>query len=97
MNEPAQQSRRLSVQVTGRVQGVGFRHFTRTQANRLGLSGWVRNERNGSVRLEAEGPEEDLQTLLEALRQGPAAARVRDVQADWGEAKGVFGGFEVRF
>jgi acylphosphatase len=96
MNEPAQH-RRLSARVTGRVQGVGFRHFARTQANRLGLSGWVRNERDGSVRLEAEGSEEDLQTLLEALHQGPAAARVRDVQADWGEAEGTFNGFEVRF
>lgn len=96
MNEPAQH-RRLSAYVTGRVQGVGFRHFTRTQARRLNLNGWVRNERDGSVRLEAEGPEEDLQTLLEALRQGPSAARVRDVQADWGEARGMFDGFKVRF
>lgn len=96
MNEP-KQHRRLSAHVTGRVQGVGFRHFTRTQAKQLGLSGWVRNERDGSVRLEAEGPEEDVQVLLAAVRQGPSAAHVRDVQADWGEAKGAFDGFEVRF
>lgn len=93
----SEQHCRLSARVTGRVQGVGFRHFTRTQANRLGLSGWVRNERDGSVRLEAEGPEEDVQALLEAVRQGSSAARVRDVQADWDEAKGAFDGFEVRF
>lgn len=96
MNEPTQQ-RRLSVRVTGRVQGVGFRHFTRTQARRLGLSGWVHNERDGSVRLEAEGAEDDLQTLLDAVRRGPSAARVRDVEADWGEAAKTSVGFEVRF
>jgi len=47
---------RLSARITGRVQGVGFRNFTQMRARQLGVSGWVRNEQDGSVRLEAEGP-----------------------------------------
>src|SRR5690606_23075698 len=67
---------RLSAVVRGRVQGVGFRHFTRQQALALGVVGWVRNEHDGSVALEAEGPRTDLESLLQAVRRGPSAARV---------------------
>lgn len=87
---------RLSAQVTGRVQGVGFRHFTRKTAGRLDLAGWVRNENDGSVRVEAEGPRSALDDLLDALRDGPRAARVEDVSADWQDADGSFETFEVR-
>ena len=88
--------RHLSVQVTGRVQGVGFRHFTRKKANALDLDGWVRNERDGSVRLEAEGSREALEDLLEAVREGPRTASVENVSADWQEAGNQFDGFQVR-
>ena len=88
---------RLSARVTGRVQGVNFRHFTRGQARALGLTGWVRNEPDGSVRLEAEGPRAALESLLDAVRQGPPAASVRDVEASWGAATSAFDGFEVRY
>jgi acylphosphatase len=87
---------RLSAQVTGRVQGVGFRHFVRTQAGRRDLAGWVKNESDGSVRVEAEGPRDDLEDLLDALRDGPRAAKVQDVSADWQDASGDFEIFEVR-
>ena len=88
---------RLEAQVTGRVQGVGFRHFVRSQARRLGVDGWVRNESDGSVRLVAEGPREALDDLLKRLETGPAGARVLDVRPDWFEASGEFSGFTVRF
>ncbi len=87
---------RLEVTVTGRVQGVGFRHFTMQTARRLNLHGWVRNEPDGSVCLAAEGPRADLEQLLDAVRQGPRAARVRHVQAQWRAAEHVPGGFGVR-
>lgn len=61
---------RLEARVTGRVQGVGFRQFVRYHARRLGLTGWVRNEPDGSVYLVAEGPRELLEQLLDAVRQG---------------------------
>ncbi|MFB6098390.1 MAG: acylphosphatase [Salinibacter sp.] len=87
---------RLSARITGRVQGVGFRNFTRTRARRLGVTGWVRNERDGSVRLEAEGSREALESLVEAVRQGPRMARVENVEVDWSDATGDFETFRVR-
>ncbi len=88
---------RLSAHVTGRVQGVGFRHFVRTRARNLGLDGWVRNESDGAVRLVAEGPRAALEDLLQALHHGPSAAHVTNVTSDWRPATGEFDGFSVRF
>lgn len=87
---------RLSARITGRVQGVGFRNFTRMRARRLGVTGWVRNERDGSVRLEAEGSREDLESLAEAVQRGPRMARVEDVEVDWSDATDEFETFRVR-
>ncbi|MEM6648045.1 MAG: acylphosphatase [Bacteroidota bacterium] len=89
-------SQRLSARVIGRVQGVGFRHFTRTTARRLGLTGWVRNEPDGSVYLVAEGGKAQLDALLERLHTGPSMSHVQHVQAHWSEAAGTFSRFDVR-
>jgi acylphosphatase len=59
---------RKTVRFEGRVQGVGFRATTRHLAARLPLTGWVRNEFDGSVRMEVQGADGDIQTLLEALQ-----------------------------
>jgi acylphosphatase len=88
---------RLSARIAGRVQGVGFRNFTQRTARRLGLTGWVRNEPDGSVRLEAEGPRDALNDLHEAVQEGPRPARVDAVDADWDDANGAFETFEVRY
>lgn len=88
---------RLEAEVVGRVHGVGFRHFTSQQARRLGVDGWVRNERGGSVRVVAEGPRELLEELLERLQVGPGGARVQNVHTSWMAASGEFNGFTVRF
>ena len=88
---------RLSARVSGRVQGVYFRAFTRNQAQRLGLGGWVRNEYDGSVRLVAEGPREFLEQLLLAVRRGPSGARVDHVSEAWSEATGEYDGFGIRY
>ncbi|HEV7586909.1 MAG TPA: acylphosphatase [Longimicrobium sp.] len=66
--------------VTGRVQGVGFRWWTRAQAIRLGLDGTVRNANDGSVEVEARGPEPALAELERLLNEGPPHARVRAVE-----------------
>jgi acylphosphatase len=66
--------------IEGRVQGVGFRHFTRKAAKGLGLSGFVRNLPDGSVEAVAAGPGEALEALERHLRQGPPASRVDTVQ-----------------
>ncbi len=70
---------RVHLRVTGRVQGVGFRWFVTAEANRLGLAGWVRNNADGSVELEAEGALKAIEQLRERVRQGPPAARVERV------------------
>jgi acylphosphatase len=65
--------------VTGRVQGVWFRAWTQQQAEELGVAGWVRNCRDGSVETELWGDQERVERLIERLREGPPAAQVDDV------------------
>lgn len=67
------------VRVTGRVQGVAFRAWTRDEASRLGLTGWVRNESDGSVSAVICGSRDAVSVMLERMRKGPPAARVDDV------------------
>lgn len=55
---------------SGRVQRVGFRWFVREQASRCGLSGWVRNEYDGTVTIEVQGGEDSIEVFLSILRQG---------------------------
>jgi len=71
--------KRYSIVVSGRVQGVGYRYFTRDAARSLGLSGWVRNMVDGRVELEVEGEQADIDSLIEQLRDGPALSRVTNV------------------
>ena len=88
---------RLETRVRGRVQGVGFRAFVRQHARRQGLSGWTRNEADGSVYVVAEGPRPALDALVDALHHGPAGAAVREVQRRWGVPAGDLPQpFEVR-
>jgi acylphosphatase len=88
--------KRLYATVHGRVQGVYFRHYTQLEADRLGLSGWVRNEFDGSVAVVAEGGEAALRSFLDFLHRGPPSARVERVDQRWAEASGEFTGFGVR-
>ncbi len=87
---------RLHARVEGRVQGVGFRHFVWKQAQALGLTGWVRNRRDGSVEVVAEGPAAALDALVRALRQGPPASRVDAVHVQRGPATHEFVTFDIR-
>ena len=87
---------RLHAMVEGRVQGVSFRYFVSEQAQRLGLSGWVRNRYSGEVEVMAEGSHFALEKLLAALQQGPAMAQVANVEAAWLPASGEFSSFWVR-
>ncbi len=91
------ENQRLETRVTGRVQGVGFRHFTTMRAQELDLHGWVRNEPDGAVQVVAEGRRPALEKLLHTVQSGPRAARVEDVSSTWAEAEGTFDGFRVRY
>ena len=79
---------RLHVLISGRVQGVGFRWFTRVAARRLQLAGWVVNRADGSVEVAAEGPEDKLSEFRAALSRGPDGADVIGL-ADLDELEGT--------
>ncbi|MFH1842574.1 MAG: acylphosphatase [bacterium] len=87
---------RLEIRVRGRVQGVAYRWHTLQQAQRLGVTGTVRNRPDGSVRIVAEGNREALEALLIWARQGPPHALVSDTEVVWSEARGEFAEFDVR-
>jgi len=87
---------RLHATAVGRVQGVSFRYFVVEQAERLKLNGWVRNKWNGSVEIIAEGSRTNLETLLQALREGPPMASVAEVDFEWQPSTGEYNGFKVR-
>lgn len=91
------QTWRLHAIVKGRVQGVGFRAHTQWEAARLGLTGYVRNLRDGRVEVVAEGARDDLERLERFLQAGPPGARVAQVEVKWLSAEGGFSGFFVRF
>jgi acylphosphatase len=76
---------------------VGFRFFAERRANQLGLHGWVRNRYDGAVEVEAEGPVDDLDQFLVALRQGPRSARIDDVRVQWLPYRGDLPPFVVKF
>lgn len=72
----------MRVRIKGRVQGVGFRYWTRDRAEAHGLSGWVRNEPDGSVSALFSGPSHAVSAMLGECRKGPPSAAVADVTAD---------------
>jgi acylphosphatase len=69
-------TRTVRVRIEGRVQGVGCRYWTEATATRLGLSGWVRNRRDGSVEALFSGPAATVAEMLALCRQGPPSSRV---------------------
>ncbi len=81
----------------GRVQGVGFRAFVRSQGRSLGLDGWTRNEPDGTVTVVASGDPATLERLEERLRQGPPAGRVERIESRRADGPPDVDGFEVRF
>jgi acylphosphatase len=70
----------LIIQVSGRVQGVGFRYYTVQAAKKLGINGYVQNRPDGSVLIEAEAENKALIEFLQWCKKGPAWARVTDIK-----------------
>lgn len=86
---------RLHAIIEGSVQGVGFRGFVLDNAMRRGLKGWVRNKWNGNVEVLVEGSHEDLESLLDQLREGPSMSQVNNVQVEWDVSRSEFNSFFV--
>ena len=80
--------------ITGLVQGVGYRQWMCREAERLGLTGWVRNLRGDSVEAVIDGTPQAMQEMIVRTRRGPPAARVASVRTE--EVPGTFATFEWR-
>ncbi len=87
--------RTVHFRIEGRVQGVGYRAFVEMRAAELGLCGWVRNRRDGSVEAVVQGSEAAVAAMLDQCRSGPPSSRVDRVEVV-GEGVGLFNAFEVR-
>lgn len=82
--------------VRGRVQGVGFRYFIQDHAERLRLSGWVRNASDGqTVEMVAEGDQASVEELLRQAEHGPPGASVERVETEWITPRGQSTTFEI--
>ena len=86
---------RAHVYVSGRVQGVYYRANTRDQARERGVDGWVENLPDGRVEAVFEGPEADVESMVEWCHEGSPAAEVQDVEVSWEEPSGL-DGFRIR-
>ncbi len=87
--------KRFWVRVYGRVQGVGFRYHTLSKAKLLGIKGFVKNLPDGSVFVDCEGDEDNLNIFLEFLKEGPSFACVERCEVEEKSPKGYLD-FEIR-
>ncbi|APV45166.1 acylphosphatase [Dehalogenimonas formicexedens] len=81
----------------GRVQGVGFREFTRRQAADFNLAGYVKNMPDGSLQVVAEGQRPDILHFIENLMSGPPGAIVKTVDTQWIEPAGGYADFQIAY
>lgn len=89
--------RTVTITVTGRVQGVGFRYALRAEAERLGTRGWVRNRRDGAVEALVAGDPDAVEGVIAWAHDGPPSARVADVDVlETGGADEIPAAFEIR-
>ena len=89
--------KRIHAIVKGKVQGVFYREFTRREADLSGVSGYVRNMKDGNVEIVAEGEEKKLKEFEKKFRKGPLMAFVTGVELKEEQATGEFEGFDLRF
>lgn len=88
--------KRVILKIYGRVQGVFFRDTSRIKAREFNLSGWVRNEPDGTIRIIAEGEDKDLRSFIEWCKYGPDNADVEKVDIKWFAFTGEFNDFEIK-
>ena len=93
----AETERAVRMILAGRVQGVGFRYFTRRAAERLGLVGWAKNLPGGEVEVRVSGPPGNLEAFRQQLRQGPPGSRVDELSESELAAAVDWTSFEIAF
>ncbi|MDD2670769.1 MAG: acylphosphatase [Syntrophales bacterium] len=89
--------KRVKITISGRVQGVSFRAWTKRTAESMELTGWVRNLHNGDVEAVFEGPEDKVREMVEWCRKGPRLADVTGIQISEEAWRGEFRNFSIRF
>jgi len=89
--------KRIQIIISGRVQGVWFRHNTNIAGNKLGLKGFVRNLPDGNVEVIAEGNEEKIQQMINFCKTGPEGSYVEDVKIKYEKPKSEFKTFSIRY
>lgn len=87
----------FEIEIYGKVQGVGFRHFAVQKARELGISGWVKNTIDGDILIVAQGDEAVLNTFVDFLSIGPTRARVDKISKHKTEVSTVFDSFSVKY
>jgi len=87
--------KRAIIKVNGIVQGVWYRASTQKMAQKLNLTGWVKNNPDGSVSILAEGEENNLNELINWCWEGPPAAKVENVKVSWDEYTGEYSSFDI--
>ena len=87
---------RAVFEISGYVQGVGFRYFVYRKANELGLDGYATNKYDGSVEVIAEGDKEAIIELHKYLKAGPSRSSVDSCKVIWEVYTGRFGGFNIK-
>lgn len=85
------------LKVRGVVQGVGYRYFCYRSALNLNLTGWARNNPDGSVGAWVEGERGAVEQFIDDIKAGPRHAAVTDVQVNWKEFTGKFSGFDITY
>ncbi len=88
---------RVRVIIVGIVQGVFFRHSTREMALNLGITGWVKNRRDGSVEALFEGEKEKVDRIVQWCHRGPSGAKVKTVKISEEDFKGEFDDFMITY
>lgn len=88
---------RAEARFTGKVQGVYFRDYTRRYASELGVTGWVKNMPDRSVRAVFEGERADIEEVVRRLREEHPSARVDEVELEWSDFTGEFRSFVVEY
>lgn len=83
--------------ISGRVQGVFYRMETKMAAERIGVTGWVRNKPDGTVEAVAEGDKKAIEALIDWCHQGPPASRVENIDVRWLAYQAAFDKFDVTY
>lgn len=85
----------VDIKISGKVQGVFFRRSAKVEADKLGLTGWVRNNNDGTVEVQAGGDKENLERFVQWCKKGPPFAKVENVEVAWSEDRYEGEGFEI--